>query len=170
MRVVFVVGPIVALGFYLGMGGMRPSTGRSGPLPEHVVEAPDVQVRLREGGVRVRSEQTGETLRETDRLHLSGVDRDGRTRTEARMEVTDLPRAEAEAFYDDEARRGGWVFSEELTATMVVPDEGTLVRAYRKPDMLRVVMIGPPVQEGSAQRPVTIFESALDGPPEATED
>lgn len=157
-----VVAPVVALGFALGTGWGRPQPPSVTDRPPLRVETPDMAVSAGPFAHAVPETKTGETVAEADSLRITGRGSDGSTRTDARLETTELEQAQAVSEYDRQADEAGWIFSPDLTEKMSQSDPGTVVRAYRKSGRLRVVMIGPPLSPGGSVRPVTIFDSSLD--------
>ena len=141
-RVMLVVIPIVALGFFLGM--------RTASSPVHPPLRNTLELRPGPGADGTSPAALPE--------ELVGV-QDGQQVTAAAFETTVLPLAEACAEYDRRAAAEQWEFDARLTgAVPSTADES--VRVYVRRGAVRIVVIGS-AQGTPPERQVTVYSGCM---------
>lgn len=154
IRTLCVVGPLLLIGFALGLG-WRMTERQPPPPPMQLEGTQDVIVAGAEGGSEPGTSAPGLIDRDTLRLIGQG---DTGTLNEVEFETTDLPLADAVSQYDSDAARQGWELNGVVMNAMRGAAEDSALRGYTKDGRLRIVVIGAPVMEGRPARPVTVFE------------
>lgn len=158
-RVGLVVVPLVAGGFYLGLGGIGSGSAERSAGGGHAApETPEIAVEILDSKGEARPAQTGPAR--VAPLRGEGLRLGGGPLAEVEMRMTDRPLAAILEQYDRELVEKGWRLDEKSTNMIGSRARTGTARVYAREGVYRLLLVGDALDD-SAFRPVTLFEGAL---------
>lgn len=157
IRMVLVVAPILGIGIMLGIGWSGPQPKRPRPMETHI-PAPVLETVQPPAQTAPPAEEDEETAKKAPKSFFSIT---GGDRARVSLETTRLPLAQAMAHYDRKNRGDGWQLNSRITRRLEGTEKDTIFLVYQKGGVMRMVIIGAPVNPEGTLRPVSVFDNTL---------